>query len=377
MAESNGERPKRKVPLSIHKASGLWCKVRKGRRYYFERVADDPEGTKSLDQWLEVLAGREPKRSGDEVLLKHLCDHWIAHKRARLDAGEIVQDTWNEYHHTCELVLKSIDKNLEVDRIQPSDFAKLRAALAKRFGPVALGKHIGQVRSLFKYGKKAGLLATDADFGLEFEKPAAKRLRKQRAARGQQDFDADEVKKLLDKSSVNWRAMILLGVQAGFGNRDVAELTTNVIDFDTGWIDYPREKTGVQRRVPLWPETLAALHDAEKHHPGGSDRLFVGDRGRDYTSEKHTGNNRITGAFKPVLTAAGFPETGRGFYCLRRTFQTQAEECGDLVAVKSIMGHTPSENDMSARYRQRISDERLKRCVDTVRVWLFGDEVAS
>ncbi|WP_063710235.1 tyrosine-type recombinase/integrase [Rhodopirellula sp. SWK7] len=360
--------------MSVHKASGLWCRVRKGKRYYFERVVDDPEGTKSLDQWLEILAGREPKRSGGDLSLKDLCNHWMDHKKAKLDAGDLVQDTYNEYFHACELVMESINKELEVDRIQPSDFSRLRAKLAKRFGPVTLGKHIGQIRSLFNFGKKAGLLEREVNFGLDFEKPAAKRLRKQRALRGQQDFTAAEIKQLLAKANTNWRAMILLGVQAGFGNRDVAELTEAVIDFSTGWIDYPREKTAVARRVPLWPETVEALRNALNQHPGGSKYLFVGDRGRDYTSEKHTGNNRITGAFKPVLKAAGFPETGRGFYCLRRTFQTQAEECGDLVAVKSIMGHTPSENDMSARYRQRVSDQRLKRCVDTVHDWLFKQE---
>lgn len=376
MAKSTSKKPKRKVPLSIHKGSGLWCKVRKGKRYYFERVADDPDGSKSLDQWLEIQAGRIPKGPSG-LVLKDLANEWLVHKKAKLEAGEIVSDTWKEYHHTCELVLGSIDKELPVAEILPSDFANLRSSLSKRFGPVALGKHIGQVRSLFKYGYDAGLIDAPAKFGPGFIKPAAKRMRKQRLAKGTQDFTAAEILQLLKPATANWKAMILLGVQAGFGNRDVAELTTSAIDLEAGWIDYPREKTATERRVPLWPETSAAIREAIELHPGGSERLFVGDRGRDYTSANHTGNNRITGAFKSVLKAAGFPETGRGFYCLRRTFQTQAEDCGDLVAVKSIMGHTASENDMSARYRQRVSDERLRRCVDTVRNWLFAEGVTK
>lgn len=374
MAKSTQTRTKRKVPLSIHKASGLWCKVRKGRRYYFERVEDDPEGVRSLDQWLEVLAGREPKRSG-AFLVKDACNEWMAHKQSKLDDGEISQDTWNEYFKTCEMTLAAIDKGTEVARLNPSDFSRLRSQLAKRFGPVALGKHIGQVRSLFGFALDAGLIDVPVKFGPGFVKPPAKRLRKQRAERGKQDFDADEIHRLLKTANRNWRAMILLGTQAGFGNRDVAELTTKVIDLDAGWMEYPRAKTGIQRRVPLWPETVEALREVIKHHPGGSDTMFVGHRGRDFTDEKRTGGNRITGAFKPVLKAAGFPETGRGFYCLRRTFQTQAEECGDLVAVKAIMGHSASESDMSARYRQEVSDKRLRRAVDTVREWLYAAEV--
>ncbi|WP_238388647.1 tyrosine-type recombinase/integrase [Roseimaritima ulvae] len=344
--------------------------MHKGKRYYFEKVADDPQGTKSLDQWLEIRAGRTPKSSGD-VLVKDICNEWLAHKQAKLDAGEIAQDTWDEYHHTCELVTGSIDKHSEAATLLPSDFAKLRATMAKRYGPTVLGKHIGQVRSLFKYGYEAGLIDRPAKFGPGFKKPPAKVMRKTRLDRGDQDFTAAEVRQLLKTRNHNWRAMILLGVQGGFGNRDVAELSIEVVDLKTGWIEYARAKTATQRRVPLWPETVEAIREVIERHPGGTDRLFVGRRGRDFTDSNAHGNNRISAAFRRVLTSQGFPEAGRGFYCLRRSFQTQAEECGDIIAVKHIMGHIPPENDMSSRYRQRVNDARLRRAVDAVHRWLW------
>ena len=52
--------------------------------------------------------------------------------------------------------------------------------------------------------------------------------------------------------------------------------------------------------------------------------------------------------------------------------QTIGEEARDLVAVQAIMGHAAATNDMSAVYRQRVSDERLRAVVDAVREWLFG-----
>jgi hypothetical protein len=36
------------------------------------------------------------------------------------------------------------------------------------------------------------------------------------------------------------------------------------------------------------------------------------------------------------------------------------------------MGHIPPVDDMSARYRQKISDDRLHKVVDHVRQWLFS-----
>ncbi|MCO8123422.1 tyrosine-type recombinase/integrase [Stieleria sp. TO1_6] len=376
MAKSTLARAKREVRLSVHKASGLWCKVHKGKRHYFERVEEDPQGTRSLDQWLEIKAGRRPRNTSG-VTVKDAAEEWMQAKRSRLHAGEIVQDTYDEYFKACDLIFKSLGKETSVSELEPADFAKLRSDLAKRYGPVALGKHIGQIKSLFRYSFDAGLIKSPVRFGPSFVKPSAKVIRKQRAKRGKQDFDANEVHQLIAASGPNWKAMILLGVQAGFGNRDVAELEVGLVDLKTGWLNYPRAKTGIERRIPLWPETVAAIQAVIESHPGGTDRLFVGHRGRDFCTENRTGGNRVTGAFKPVLKAAGFPEKGRGFYCLRRTFQTQAEECGDLVAVRAIMGHSDSESDMSARYRQRVSDSRLQRTVETVWEWLYAGEVQS
>ena len=41
------------------------------------------------------------------------------------------------------------------------------------------------------------------------------------------------------------------------------------------------------------------------------------------------------------------------------------------------MGHTPLANDMAARYRQRVSDERLETVAEHVRRWLFPNGVKA
>ena len=65
---------------------------------------------------------------------------------------------------------------------------------------------------------------------------------------------------------------------------------------------------------------------------------------------------------------------GLGFYTLRHTFRTVADEAKDQPAADYIMGHeTPH---ISSVYRETISDERLKAVSDHVRTWLFGEEVA-
>ena len=59
----------------------------------------------------------------------------------------------------------------------------------------------------------------------------------------------------------------------------------------------------------------------------------------------------------------------RRFYALRHTFQTFGGDAKDLDAVSAIMGH--ADSSMAAVYRERISDERLRAVVDTVRAWLW------
>ena len=59
-----------------------------------------------------------------------------------------------------------------------------------------------------------------------------------------------------------------------------------------------------------------------------------------------------------------------GFYTLRHTFRTVADEAKDQPAADYIMGHEVPH--MSGVYRETISDARLKAVADHVRAWLFS-----
>jgi integrase len=65
---------------------------------------------------------------------------------------------------------------------------------------------------------------------------------------------------------------------------------------------------------------------------------------------------------------------GLGFYTLRHTFRTVADEAKDQPAADFIMGHEAPR--MSSHYRERIDDSRLKAVAEHVRTWLFGTPTA-
>ena len=214
-------------------------------------------------------------------------------------------------------------------------------------------------------------------YGQNFKRPSRKTLRKERVARGPRTFEATEIKRLIGKASKSMKAMVLLGINAGLGQSDLAQLPLSAIDMKTGWMRYPRPKTGIERRCWLWPETIKAIREAiplrgTPTDPADEGLLFITRRGARWsrTSEKGTVICAITGEFKKLLTALDI-NGSRGFYSLRRGFETVGGGCRDQVAVDFCMGHAPASSDMGAVYRESIEDERLRAVAEHVRRWLF------
>jgi integrase len=186
-------------------------------------------------------------------------------------------------------------------------------------------------------------------------------------------FEPKEIKALLKEANEQVAAMILLGINCGFGNNDVAHLPLSAVDLKAGWVTFPRPKTGIARRISLWPETVKALQKAIAKRPEPKDEahkhlVFVTKYG--LTWGKQTSDNPISKEIAKLLKSLKLNRPGLNFYALRHTFETIGGETRDQVAVDAIMGH--AREDMATVYRERVSDERLKAVTDFVRVWLFG-----
>lgn len=380
-------KPRPDFPLFPH-ASGRWAKKVGGKLRYFGKVCDDPKGEAALKLWLEdrddLLAGRTPrrKRIDDELTVADLCNHFLIWKEEQRDAGELAQRTFARYHATAEYLTQHFGRNRLVEDLRPDDFRELRAAMAKRWGPVAISNEIQTTRSIFRYGYEAEHLQNPVRVGPSFKKPSAKTVRKTRGASGPRMFEQDQILALLEHSTTNGKAMILLGLQAGLGNTDLAMLPLSVVDLESGWLDYAREKTAIGRRIPLWPETIEALRQVitertEPNNPDDAGLLFIGVRGQNYVGNRR--GYRVTAEFRRIAKWAGVE--GRAFYDLRRTLQTVGEGAADLAAIQAIMGHAAGNSDMSAVYRQKVTDDRLQAVVNHVREWLYdgsdGDDEAE
>ena len=383
------ERPKKpypEFPLTPH-PSGAWQKKIRGKIHYFGRWAKRVNGKLVRvegDGWEEALelykaqaddlhAGRTPRVKGDGLTVADLCNRFLTAKQHQREAGEITARTFDEYKATTDRLVSTFGKARLVDDLAGDDFEALRDAMAKQWGPVRLGNEIQKVRTVFKYGFEAGLIEKPIRYGPQFKKPSASVLRRHRAKNGERMLEADELRTLIAAAPVQLKAMLLLGVNAGFGNHDIAMLPLSSLDLDAGWVNYPRPKTGIARRCPLWPETVAALREAiaarsEPRQEEARSLVFVTTRGRPWLSRGIA--NPVSVTARDLLKAVGIHHEGIGFYTLRHVFRTVADAARDPVAIDLIMGHC--DPSMGGHYRERIDDSRLVAVVEHVRAWLFA-----
>jgi integrase len=317
-----------------------------------------------------------------------LCNDFLIAKRASVGAKELTQRSWDDYKAACELVIEKFGKARLVADLDPDDFAKLRGAMVgKGWGPVTLGNVIQRVRVVFKFAYDNGSIDRPVRYGQNFKRPTRKTVRVDRAKKGPKLFTATEVRALIEGATVEktsgpkrvqlnpvMRAMVLLGINAGLGNADCGQLRLVHIDLDAGTLDYPRPKTGIPRRCVLWPQTVTALRAALAVRPTPKDAanaelVFVTTFGGCWA--KDSADQTLAKEFAKVLRAFRFAaRTGLGFYTLRHTFRTVADEAKDQPAADYIMGHESPH--MSSHYRETISDERLKAISRHVHEWVFG-----
>jgi integrase len=337
------------------------------------------------DGWKEALelfkvqvddlnAGRTPRARTDGLTVADLCNHFLTAKTAKLASREIGQRMFDEYREATDLLVSSFGKGRLVDDLAADDFQALRSAMARRWGPVRLGNAITRIKSVFKFGNDNGLIERAVRYGSEFRKPDKAVLRKHRATSAPKMLEAEQVRRLVDAADTQLKAMILLGVNCGFGNNDVAALPLSALDLDRGWATFPRPKTGIARRAPLWPETVAALREALATRPAPrkdvAGLVFVNTRGQSWvrvTEESRTDNVAV--AFGNLLKSAGVHRDGLGFYTLRHVFRTIADAARDPVVIDLMMGH--ADPTMGGHYRERVDDSRLRAVADHVRKWLF------
>jgi integrase len=370
---SKPAKPNPDFPLFPH-ATRRWAKKIRGKLHYFGPW-EDPEGAlkKYLEQKDDLHAGRTPRQDPQTLRVKDIANLFLIAKDEAVKAGELSPRTRADYGSIMVMLVEGLGKHRPVSALDPQDFTELKNKLAKRNGPTRMCTVVQVIRCAFKFAYESGVLDRPMRFGPAFKRTSKKTLRVHRAKRGPKLFTREEILLLLLSAPVHLEAMILLGINCGFGNADCGNLPLSAVDLERGMIDFPRPKTGIPRRCALWPETVEAIKEALARRPEPKDPAHAGlvfiTKYRQSWFKTDSAGPLIWEMRKLLNKLAINGRTGLGFYTLRHTFRTVADESKDQPAVDFIMGHEVPH--MSSVYRETISDARLRAVADHVRGWLF------
>jgi integrase len=368
------KKPSKTYPLFPH-ANGSWAKKIRGKLRYFGGWSNPAAALALYEaQRADLEAGRTPRSTPADgaLTMRILVNHFLTAKRQQLDLSEITPRTFRDYLATCRRMVTAFGKDRQIDDLTAEDFAHFKAGIGKNWGPVTLGNEIQRVRSVFKYGYDAGLIDKPVRYGPMFKRPAKRIVRKARQEAGSRMLEAAEIRGVLEAAKPQLRAMVLLGVNCAFGNADCAMLPLGALDARHEWVTFPRPKTHIERRCPLWSETADALREVraqrgEPKDPEAAQLVFITKYGKRWGNG--VSGHPISHEFRKLVKTLGIYRRGVGFYALRHTFRTVADASRDQRAIDLIMGHTRA--DMASHYIERIEDDRLVAVTDHVRQWLF------
>jgi len=391
MKTTKVKKPYPEFPLFAHQA-GVWAKKIKGKTWYFGPLDDPTAALEKYNDWIhDIHAGRDPRRtrahvSSGEISVYDMCNLYMARQQRRVDTGEVSSRHFCDCLQSCKLLTDHFGKFQSASTLKAADFQAFRATFPSTWGSTKLMNEICRIKSCFRWAAASELIPALPNFGPDFKPPAktvGRRDQQQRqAARGGKlDFSAAEIRKLLKASSGWLRACILLGVNGGMGNADCGRLSTKFLNLKSGWYDLPRHKTGIPRRFKMWSETIAAIETAmleRKITKATPDETlcFLTATGKPVWHETTMADgmahfrNAVSRAFAELCVKCDVARFQRGFYSLRRTFETVAGDTKDQVAVDVCMGH--ADPSMGGVYRQSIEDQRLIDVGQHVHAWLFG-----
>lgn len=373
MAKHDTKRKTRsdKFPLTLH-PTGQYCKKIRGKLYYFGTNKKE-----ALQRYLEravyLHAGQEPK-VGDEVnkiTLKMLCNLYLEHQYSRVAVGEIKPRQLYDQTSLLRSFVKYVGSNQSIIDIHTIDLQNYRAKLIKSGKlPNTINNRISAFKAMFHWALENEIITTVPNL------KAIKKITEHKRARA--TFKPDHIKVLLEHANAQMKVMIWLGLNCGFGCTDCAELLWKHLHFEEARVHFPRGKTGIDRNIPLWPETIVALKNLRKK----GDHVFYTAKGNIWVRTikkvgengitKYTKDNAIGKEFSKLIKKAGIKtEKGVGFYTLRRTAATLAARSGDPFAVQRLLGH--ADLKMATTYVQDVS-EQTDRVINNSRKLICQDD---
>jgi integrase len=401
METTRPAKPYAGFPLSAG-PNGQWWKRIKTKPYYFGSWKVDATGTAALADYNRRLPGilsgadhlRSTGGSGGVITLGDVLKRFLEQCKTDVASGSLSLPTYGGYIEECGAFTEWATPSIQVSALKPDHFTayhndqlvagrKLRAKARKRT--------MAYVKRMFNWasGNVGGCPAVEFGDGFKAPNTTPEALRKEKTRFGLKDHSkrivtGEEIDKLVALANPNFRAIILLAANCGLGPADIGRLQWDHFDMETGKLDFPRGKTGSDRKGYLWQRTRDAIRRASEtkyaklERAKGNKTVFITKKGLAYyreqpivTAGKVVGvkvDNAISITFGRLVRKLDME--GVTMYRLRHTFKTLGKKARDPDALNVAMGHV--ERGTGATYdHEEISYKRIKRVALKVkgRLW--------
>jgi integrase len=352
------------------RSDGRFQKRIRGTLYYFGANGDRDAalGEYNLVK-ADLYAGRAVRAAAvtDGTSLKDLFNRVLADWEADVDAGKLESDTHTAQKRTLRRFLKFTGPARPWSDLCPDDFTAYAAHLHRiKLGPYSFNRERAYILAAFNHADGQDWIERAPKFGKGFRRMPLGKMREAKVVRC---FESTDVNALLGIASDELFAMILLGLNGGFGPSDCGALPWSRVELANALIRFPRVKNNIPRTMPVWPETLAALRSLRASRPD-DELVFRTKYGNAWT------DNSVAHEFAKLAERAGLKlEKGVGINACRHTFATLANEVRDTDARRHIMGRKlPNLDDI---YVETLFVARLRSVTDHVRQRLGIPEIVG
>jgi integrase len=363
-----------------------WYKSIEGKTRYVCKPCPLSEVIEILD--VRLAAIRAKLRGGSApvqrvtpglLTLEALAEMYLAWLRQRVETGvprKFGRRTYVEVARVLSQFVGSVGNTRAADSIGPSDFS----AYAKQH---LAGKALSTQRRNIIYieafanwaspgSRKAGLLTKPWQFGPDLRRPTDTEIAVA-AADKDKAYSPAQLRKafLAVRKTPALRAAGWLGLCGAFGPKDIGTMPEALVNLDTGYIRFPRGKTGFSRLAWLPPAARIALRRYMAQRPGVIDPsakglLFRTKTGMPYYRDP--GPEDPTGYKYDTIGYQWGRKTGLPFSGLRATFATWADDAPDQRAVDLVLGHSGhhASSIRSRHYAKAFNPERVRELVQRV-----------
>ncbi len=355
-------------PLSFHKPTGQHYVTRSGRRIYLGANRED-----ALEKYhrmsLKLGASEKPSAVPAVISGKELANRFLEAQQAN---WRNPADTRRGYRDWLGRFLKDHPR-LRAGDFTVEMFATWKLSLKRRgYSAQSINHYLSAVRALFTFAEDADIID---------HAPKLKRVRndpKHGLTRGNKKLYTEKhLGRLLACGDIQMRLMVLLGINCGFGPKDIHDVEWT--DFYASRATLPRSKTGVCQTFALWPETLRAIDGLRMHRgeliarmarrgwsrsDGG--RLFITKFWRPWSKDA------VAEQFRKLCAKAGVP--CYGFYRLRHCASTAISLVANPHVQRRFMRHSQLQQQVTYTH---TPDAAVDAAVMKARTKLLGEEIIS